>query len=204
MNTALLMLLSAVPGGGCHLAKAIVVKQEVAAVAVVQPIVVPLYSFAYAPPVVYQPPAYTPPVYQPAPQYAPAPMPQPQIAPMPQAVQEEPCDLCQELRKLRLEVARLRGVPVAEPLPAPPQQPLTGPGVIGQRCAVCHSSTAAPANGGGFVLMDAAGKLAPLSLPEKRRIIELTTTGKMPKAPHTPLSQAEKDTLKLFLEGGSK
>lgn len=201
MNAALLMLLSAVPGGGCHAVKAVVVQQEVAAVAVVQPVIVPLYSFAYAPPA-YVAPA---PVYQqPVQQYVqPAPAPQQQVAapPQPLAVQEEPCDLCQELRKLRLEVARLRGAPVASQ-PATPAQPITGVGVIGQRCASCHSAANAVANGGGFVLVTADGKLAPLSLPEKRRIIELTSNDRMPKRPHQPLTSQEKDALKAFLEGG--
>ena len=186
MNITLLLMLSAIPGGGCHAAKAVVVKQEVAAVAVVQPVVVPLYSFAYAPPAVYAPPA-----------------PQPQVAPpaQPLAVQEEPCDLCQELRKLRLEVARLRGGSVV----APPvsAQPLTGAGIIGQRCASCHSAASAATNGGGFTLVGADGKLVPLSLPEKRRIVELVTADRMPKKPHAPLTSQEKETLKAFFEGGN-
>lgn len=204
MNIAFLMMLSAVPGGGCTVHKAVVVQQQaVVAVTPVVPVVVPLYSFSYLPPV-YQQPVYQQPIYQQPVQqqvvHQQVQQPQQQV----QAVQDEPCDLCQELRKLRLEVARIRGVEVLpQPVqPIVPQPPLTGAAVITQKCLTCHGAAVAATKGGGFVLAGLDGKISPLSLAEKRRILDLVSRDKMPKHPNQPLTVEEKSALKLFLEGG--
>lgn len=196
MNAFLLMM-SMVPNGGCavHVNKVAVVKQEVA---VVQPVVVPLYSFTYLPPITYQAQAYVAP---------PPPVPQQPLQQAPQALTqplEEPCDLCQEIRKLRLEVARLKGVPVAEAtIPLPQPQPLTAPNILATKCVGCHGQTNAATKGGGFILASADGRLNPLSLAEKRRIVDLITKDKMPKPPMPPLTPQEKEVLKTFFEGVS-
>lgn len=67
--------------------------------------------------------------------------------------------------------------------------------VLSRRCLSCHQDGAAESKGGDFVLIEKDGKLAELSVAEKRRIVREVKSGKMPK--DATLPEAEK---KLLIE----
>lgn len=70
--------------------------------------------------------------------------------------------------------------------------------LVSARCAGCHGATAEK-DGGGFVLVDTKGKVVPLSLQEKRRILREVSSDRMPKGGPL-LSEVEKNALAKFLE----
>ena len=95
-----------------------------------------------------------------------------------------------ELRRLREAVERL-----SEQRGAGPQQPITVAGVLQASCVKCHVATAADKDGGGFVLVEKDGKVVPLSVAEKKRLIRRVTKGDMPPKTERVLGEAEKKTL---------
>ncbi len=84
-----------------------------------------------------------------------------------------------ELRLLRQDLQGLRGGQA--PVPAG----LTLQAVMVNKCAMCHGADVAQEKGAGFVLVEKDGKLAELSITEKRRVVREVENGRMPKAPHT-------------------
>ena len=89
--------------------------------------------------------------------------------------------LLEEVRAIRKELAGLRGGAAG---------PADLKALVTADCAKCHSEAKAADHGGEFVLVEANGSLAVLSLPERRRIAELVEKGTMP--PKAPLSDARK------------
>lgn len=101
-------------------------------------------------------------------------------------------DIIIELRGIRSEIQALRRqqAPVAK-LPASLAELVT------LRCAGCHAEGVAEKKGAEFVLLAATGKVPPLSLKEKKRIMRQVTSGLMP--PGAPLPEEEKDLLNSLL-----
>lgn len=108
----------------------------------------------------------------------------------PAAVQAEaPLDaaaLAKEITALRAELAALKS--------AQQTASLTGVGVLQSRCAGCHGS-AAEEKGGGFRLVDDAGKPAILSLVEQRRVKNRVNAGTMPPPKAGSLNDTERNVL---------
>jgi mono/diheme cytochrome c family protein len=75
-------------------------------------------------------------------------------------------------------------------------------GVVQQRCAQCHTSGKED-RGGDFVLLEKDGKLAELSLNERRRLLRLVQKGEMPPPPIV-LSDGEKKVLVDFVNSSSE
>jgi mono/diheme cytochrome c family protein len=101
-----------------------------------------------------------------------------------------------ELKAIRLELARLRGAGVGHQAAAP-----NGAGLLTRKCAACHAAAVAEEKGAGFVLLEKDGKLAALSLTEKKRIERRVSGGQMPPAPRQALTEEEQRTLFEFLKG---
>lgn len=59
-------------------------------------------------------------------------------------------------------------------------------GIIAAKCLGCHQDGKAKDKGGDFVLVEKDNSLAELSLAEKRRIIKMVETGKMPPSGKLP------------------
>ena len=93
-----------------------------------------------------------------------------------------------ELRAIRRELEAMRGG----------SQPLSLAGVFSQRCASCHASGVSASKGAGISLLDAAGKVPPLSVLEKRAIKKAIRTN-MPKG-DKPLDKVEIDFIDKELQ----
>ncbi len=98
-----------------------------------------------------------------------------------------------ELRLLRQDVQALRA--------GPPQPPagLTLQAVIANKCVSCHGADVAVEKGASFVLVEKDGKLAELSITEKRRVVREVENGRMPKPPIT-LTPEERATILILKE----
>ena len=169
--------------------KAVVVQEKVIVQEVIIPVIVerPTYSISFQPPATI---IYGAPQYQPAPQPVYAPQPAPVQAPVPAQRQPDCCEaLLAEIRALRADIAAARGQ-LATP------QPTTFEQVIQVRCAECHDATQVEAKKSKIVLWK-DGKLAELSVAEKRGMFKMVQTDKMPKD-HAPLNAREKE---LFFKG---
>lgn len=126
-----------------------------------------------SPPAVVVQPQYV------APQYVPAYGVQyPDPAELAAAVKE----LTAELRLLREELARLKS-PGPVGLTAPAPRPADGLAVAVRSCSACHSPAAATEKGGGLVLFDTAGALAPVSPRDRQRAVNRVRAGSMPPPP---------------------
>ena len=179
----LAVLVSAVAAEACPqvVRKAVVVKEEVVIVPVIQPIVIAQYSVSYVQPATV---VFPQPVYQPAPQPAPV------QAPVQAQRQPDCCEaLLAEIRALRQDIANARGQ-LAGP------QPTTFEQVVQVRCAECHDATQVEAKKSKITLWK-DGKLAETSVKEKQAMFKLVQTDKMPKD-HAPLSAREKE---IFFKG---
>ena len=97
-------------------------------------------------------------------------------------------DILAELRAIRQELRSSKGEAVSFQA--------RGAG----KCANCHQERNAGAAGGGFVLLENDGRLPPMSLPEKRRIVDLVSKGAMPPPKSgVALTDAEKTITKEYL-----
>lgn len=102
-----------------------------------------------------------------------------------------------EIKGLRQDVQALKSAQAGQ---GQPQQGALG--VIATRCMSCHQDGPAKDKGGDFVMVEKDGTLSELSLGEKRRIIKMTSTGKMP--PSGKLSEAEVKSLSEFFSPEKK
>lgn len=91
-------------------------------------------------------------------------------------------EMLSELKGIRAELKALRQQGQTQsPLPKDLKSFVT------LHCAKCHNETKAE---GDFTLLMKDGKVAPLSVAEKKRIMRMVTKGDMPK--DHPLSEAER------------
>ena len=181
LAAVLILLLSGIVCEACPPARVIAVRKDVVIQQEVVLVPVIYYQPTYS--ISYQPPAtiiYPPPTYQPAPLQA-----------RPQQERAAPQDCCDavllELRALRAEIAAMRGQPVAM------AQPQTYADVIRLRCASCHEAGVVQAKGSKLALLTGIN-LAELSLAEKRNLVNMVGTAKMPKG-GPPLSQREREII---------
>lgn len=100
-------------------------------------------------------------------------------------------DILGELRGIRSEIQALRRQG-AQAKPVANLQEL-----FAARCASCHAEAIADKKGAGFVLLTKDGKVPPLSLAEKKRIVRMVGRGEMP--PTLPFTDEEKEVLQGFL-----
>lgn len=141
-----------------------------------------------SPPVVVVQPQYVPPQYVPAygVQY-------PDPAELAAAVKE----LAAEVRLLREELARLKS-PGPVGLTAPAPRPADGLALAARSCSACHSPAAATEWGGGLVLFDTAGGLAPVSPRDRQRAAARVRAGSMPPPPAVLADPDRKALADLF------
>jgi mono/diheme cytochrome c family protein len=85
--------------------------------------------------------------------------------------------LREENLKLREELLRRKEAD----LKASQGTPATFEALVASRCASCHSAADAKQKGASFVLIEADGKIPPLSVVEKRAILRAVHNGSMPK-----------------------
>lgn len=104
--------------------------------------------------------------------------------------------LLEEIRAMRAE---LRAA-LQQGQPAQPAQEPSAAALLDNSCAKCHKAGDADSKGGGFVMVEADGKLSLLSLEHKNRIARRIQNGSMPpaKSVNRPLSDAERKSLVEF------
>lgn len=106
-------------------------------------------------------------------------------------------ELTAEVRLLREELARLKS-PGPVGLTAPAPRPADGLAVAVRSCSSCHSPAAAAERGGGLVLFDTAGALAPVPPRDRQRAVNRVRAGSMPPPPAVLAEVDRKALAELF------
>ena len=87
-------------------------------------------------------------------------------------------------------------------IPAPEQPkplepaPATALILLHNKCSACHTEDRAESRGGGQIILNTDGSVAPLSLAERRRLVEVVEKSEMPPRGNSQLSESEKRILK--------
>lgn len=100
-------------------------------------------------------------------------------------------EILAELRAMRAELSALRN-------PVQAQTLASAVPIVRQQCARCHSPAVADKDGGGFVLLTAAGELQPLSDRDRQRVHNRVRSNSMPPAPAKVKAEEREAILKAF------
>ncbi len=102
-------------------------------------------------------------------------------------------EILAELKGIRQDLAAFR--PQMPPADGhPPAGAPNALGILGAKCGACHEAGTADQKGGGFVMLQ-NGKLAPLSVAERKRMATFLLRDRMPPDPLPKLSEAEKQAV---------
>lgn len=106
--------------------------------------------------------------------------------------------LVEQNRQIIALLQALAAAKASPPAVATPVAAESGEILFASRCARCHKAAVAASKGGGIVLQEDAGKMAPLSILEQRTADKAIDSGAMP--PGGKLDAGQKATLKAFLK----